>query len=120
MLTCATPVFVVVDLAASIAHYRDALGFEIGFDYGAPPYYAGVRRDGVELHLIAAAKTPRLPGHGGLCVFADDVDALHAELQGRGARIAAPPVNSAYGMRDFNVTDLDGNLLTFGAPLAET
>jgi predicted enzyme related to lactoylglutathione lyase len=114
MLTCATPIFAVADLAASMAYYRDALGFDICFDYGAPPYYSGLQRDGVELHLIAAAQTKRLPGHGAIYVFAEDADALHDELRGRGAKIVAPPVNSAYGMRDFNVTDLDGNQITFG------
>ena len=32
----------------------------------------------------------------------------------RGARVIKPPADYAYGMRDFDVTDLDGNRITFG------
>jgi hypothetical protein len=39
---------------------------------------------------------------------------VHAELAGRGANVIKPPQNYDYGMRDFDVVDLDGNHLTFG------
>jgi uncharacterized glyoxalase superfamily protein PhnB len=42
------------------------------------------------------------------------VDALHAELVGRGAKVVKPPQDYAYGMRDFDVLDLDGNEIVFG------
>jgi hypothetical protein len=32
----------------------------------------------------------------------------------RGAKVLKPPQDYAYGMRDFDVVDLDGNQLTFG------
>ena len=44
----------------------------------------------------------------------NDVDSVHAELVARGAKVIKPPQNYAYGMRDFDVIDLDGNYLTFG------
>jgi uncharacterized glyoxalase superfamily protein PhnB len=47
-------------------------------------------------------------------VFVRDVDAVYAELAARGARIVKPPQNYDYGMRDFDLIDLDGNQLTFG------
>ena len=53
-------------------------------------------------------------GNGGICVFVRDVDAVHAELTARGANIVKPPQNYDYGMRDFDVVDLDGNQLVFG------
>lgn len=49
-------------------------------------------------------------------MLVDDVDTLHDELGARGARIVKPPQDYAYGMRDFDVDDLDGNRLTFGMP----
>lgn len=52
----------------------------------APLSYACLCRDVVALHLLAAARTKRLPGQGGLCIFVRDVDQLYAELSGRGAR----------------------------------
>lgn len=114
MMVGAATVFVVRDIAASIAYYRDALGFDVTFEYGEPIYYACLCRDEVQLHLLAGSATPRLPGNGGLCVFVRDVDAVHAELAARGAQVVKPPADYAYGMRDFNVTDLDGNQITYG------
>ena len=107
-------VFVVSNMADSIAHYRDALGFAVTFEYGDPISYACLCRDEVALHLLSAQNTKRLPGHGGICIFVKDVDGVHAELVSRGANVIQAPQNYDYGMRDFDVVDLDGNQLTFG------
>ena len=56
----------------------------------------------------------QLPGNGGISVFVSDVEGVHAELAARGAKVLMPPDNCDYGMRDFDVVDLDGNRLTFG------
>jgi len=114
MMVGAATVFVVSDLPKSIKHYRDALGFKVTFEYGIPTSYACLCRDEVALHLLAARETKRLPGNGGICVFVNDVDKVHAELNTRGANVIKPPQNYDYGMRDFDVVDLDGNQLTFG------
>jgi len=107
-------VFVVSNMADSIAHYRDALGFAVTFEYGNPISYACLCRDEVALHLLSAQNTKRLPGHGGICIFVKDVDGVYAELVSRGANVIQAPQNYDYGMRDFDVADLDGNQLTFG------
>ena len=114
MLAGAATVFVVSDIAKSIAHYRQALGFAVTFEYGNPIFYACLCRDEVALHLLAAQQTKRLPGNGGICVFVRDVDHVHADLLSRGANVIKAPQDYAYGMRDFDVIDLDGNQLTFG------
>ncbi len=114
MMVGAATVFVVSDIARSIEHYGNALGFTVTFQYGNPAFYACLCRDEVALHLLAAHETKRLPGNGGICVFVKDVDAVHAELAARGARVIKPPQDYDYGMRDFDVVDLDGNHITFG------
>ncbi|HZP75257.1 MAG TPA: VOC family protein [Pseudolabrys sp.] len=114
MLVGDATVFTVRDIEKSAAHYRDALGFTMAFEYGEPTYYVCLCRDEVNLHLLSAAKTKRQPGESGMCIFVKDVDAVHAELVARGARVMMAPQDYAYGMRDFNVLDLDGNQLTFG------
>jgi uncharacterized glyoxalase superfamily protein PhnB len=114
MLVGAATVFVVRDMAKSVEHYRDALGFTVTFQYGQPTFYACLCRDEVSLHLLAAHETKRLAGNGGICVFVNDVDSVHADLVVRGAKVIKPPQNYDYGMRDFDVVDLDGNHLTFG------
>lgn len=110
----AATVFVVSDIARSVEHYCDRLGFTVTFQYGKPIFYACLRRDEVALHLLAAQETKRIPGNGGICVFVNDVDGVYAELTARGANVIKPPQNYDYGMRDFDVLDLDGNHLTFG------
>jgi hypothetical protein len=75
-----------------------------------------VCRGAVTIHLQAATHTERPAGASSLCVFVGDADALHRELTGRGARVLKAPASYPYGMRDFDVADLDGNVLVFGHP----
>ncbi|QOZ54477.1 VOC family protein [Bradyrhizobium sp. CCBAU 53338] len=114
MMVGAATVFVVSDIDASLAYYRDVLGFQVTFEYGAPLSYACLCRDEVALHLLAAMATKRLPGHGGLCIFVRDVDRLYDEVSARGARLINQPGDRDYGMRDFDAVDADGNQVTFG------
>ncbi len=114
MLTGAATVMSVTDIAASTAYYRDALGFDVTFEYGTPVFYVCLCRGDVALHLVSARQSGRTAGQGAVCIFTDDVDTLHADLAQRGAHIIKPPQDYAYGMRDFDVTDPDGNTVTFG------
>lgn len=114
MLNGAATVLVVAKMDASLAYYRDVLGFSVEFQWGMPTFYACLCRDEVSVHLLAANKTKRLPGEGAVCIFVNDVDAVHAEISTKGARVVKPPADYDYGMRDFDVLDLDGNQLIFG------
>ena len=107
-------VFVVSDVQKSVAYYRDVLGFDVEFLYGEPTFYAGVERGNVLIHLQAAHESKREPGQMAINVFVSDVDALYEELKGRGATLLSAPKDYAYGMRDFDAVDLDGNQLCFG------
>ena len=49
-----------------------------------------------------------------MSIFVDDVDALHADLVKRGAWVRKEPKDYDYGLRDFDVADLDGNMIFFG------
>jgi uncharacterized glyoxalase superfamily protein PhnB len=110
----AAPVFVVQDVLRSVEHYRDVLGFQTEFLYGEPTSYAGVERGNVLIHLQAARQSRKQPGQAAINVFVSDVDALYEELKARGARLMNAPKDYPYGMRDFNVLDLDGNEICFG------
>lgn len=90
------------------------LGVHTEFTYGEPTFYAGVKRDGVIIHLQAASETKRQPGHGAVHIFVTDVDTLYEELKSRDARTRHEPKDYPYGMRDFAINDLDGNQLCFG------
>jgi catechol 2,3-dioxygenase-like lactoylglutathione lyase family enzyme len=120
MMQASTTVLTVSDLQASLAYYRDKLGFDIAFQFGTPSFYAGLFSGKVRLHLIAADHAPRPPGHGAVAIDVDDVDALHTELVTRGAKILKAPANQAYGLRDFDVADLDGNMLFFAMEIPKS
>ena len=87
MMRASTTVFTVTNVAESAAYYRDKLGFDVAFQYGDPTSYIGLCSGEVTLQLISAAKAPRPPGHGAVSIFVNDVDALHAELVKRGAKV---------------------------------
>src|SRR5215471_1093398 len=69
MMHASTTVFTVKDVMASLAYFRDKLGFDVAFEYGNPTFYVGLCSGQVTLHLVAAAQTPRMPGHGAVSIF---------------------------------------------------
>jgi catechol 2,3-dioxygenase-like lactoylglutathione lyase family enzyme len=114
MMRDSTTVMTVKNVAESMAYYRDKLGFDVAFEYGKPTFYIGLCSGDVSLHLVEASRTPRQPGHGAVSIFVDDVDAVHADLVKRGAKVLKEPKDYDYGLRDFDVADLDGNMIFFG------
>jgi uncharacterized glyoxalase superfamily protein PhnB len=46
-------------------------------------------------------------------VYAEDIDATYKELRSLGANIVEPLEQKAWGLRQFTVGDLDGNLFHF-------
>lgn len=121
-LTGIAPLFLVDDLPAAIAYYRDKLGFELDFCYEA--FYASVSRDGFAIHLKAAPKTiadrAHRQQHEHLDAYIGVVGAasLHDELRSRGARITKPLDERPWSCRDFYVEDPDGYILCFSEPTA--
>jgi catechol 2,3-dioxygenase-like lactoylglutathione lyase family enzyme len=110
----AATIFAVRDMAAALAFYRNGLGFSVSFEWGNPTYYACLCRDDVDLHLIAASATQRSPDQGAICLFVADVDALHADWAGRGVALPQTLADRDYGMRDFMLSDPDGNEISAG------
>ena len=84
--------------------------------FGDPPTYAGVYRGSVLFHLQAESVADRTPGGSAVYVYVEDADRTHAELVERGARIESEPADWPYGLRDFNVRDLDDNRLVVASP----
>ncbi|MGE0423273.1 MAG: bleomycin resistance protein [Reyranellaceae bacterium] len=119
MMVGSAAVFTVRDIVASRDHFRDALGFDITFEWGEPLHYVCMCRDEVQLHLLSARGTRWQPGNSGLCIFVRDVDAVYEELKARGANVQKAPQTYDYGMRDFDVLDLDGNQITYGMGVNE-
>lgn len=121
-LTGIAPQFLVDDLEIAIAYYRDKLGFALDFVYES--FYAGVSRDGLVIHLKHASRIAgdrahrRQNEHLDAYVAVTGVDALHQELQTRGARIIKPLGERPWACVDFYVEDVDGYVLCFSESTA--
>ena len=112
----AAAVFQVTDLDGSLRFYKDVLGFSEDFRFGD---YAGIKLGDACLHLTKQGIYNRPIGGGTVYVFCDEVDGYFAEISGRGANTKSAPKNYDYGMRDFTMTDQDGNHLTFGCEVVK-
>jgi catechol 2,3-dioxygenase-like lactoylglutathione lyase family enzyme len=116
VLERAFPVLAVADLEAAVAYYTGSLGFAVSWRWGEPPVRAGLVRDAVELQLVRAGTPGAPPGPGMVYCHARGIDAYHAACVEGGADIAVPLGERAFGLRDFRVRDLDGNVLGIGEP----
>ena len=117
------PVLMSSHVEASVRFYL-GLGFSVTFqDNPVEPKYAGVMRDGVELHLQWHDPSQwAYPNDRPTYRFlVRDVEALYAELLESGAlsdRAAGgspwqSPGDTPWGTREFHVLDPDGNGLQF-------
>jgi catechol 2,3-dioxygenase-like lactoylglutathione lyase family enzyme len=116
------PSFIVKDLQASIAYYRERLGFQLDFqgpDDG--PFWAGVSRDGIGIMLKAVASDllpcPNHTRHEwappDAHIYSTDPDALFEEFSRRGASFVKTLSFVEEGLWGFAITDADGYVLVF-------
>jgi catechol 2,3-dioxygenase-like lactoylglutathione lyase family enzyme len=123
-LTGISPVLLVVDLDRAVAYYRDRLGFACTV-HGDPPDFATCVRDDATILLALAPNAERLVPHWRIVdkmwnayIRVDDVDALYAEVQERGAGIDYTIYDAPHGFREFGVQDPDGHDIAFGQRIA--
>ena len=103
------PELPVVDVERAQQHYRDALGFQIGWLYPGAEIGAVSRDRAV---IFFRKRTP--PFEPAIhWAFAEDIDAWYQELKLSGANIVDPLEKKPWGLRQFTVQDLDGNLFYF-------
>jgi uncharacterized glyoxalase superfamily protein PhnB len=96
--------------------YCKKLGFRQKFSYRvdemkADPCYMGLVRDEARLH-ISSFSGDGVSG-GVVRVEVEDVDAVHAELVGKGVGIDTGPIDQTWGTREMYVKDADGNSIRF-------
>ena len=117
----------VADIAAMVAFYRDALGFEIEWDGNGP--YAEFKHEGVRFSMYSRQALPRLLGRtpgfpGGLngtfelaidLPRAEDVDQEFARVVAAGGQPVYAPRDEPWGMRSSMIADPEGNLIEIGS-----
>jgi catechol 2,3-dioxygenase-like lactoylglutathione lyase family enzyme len=118
-------VLFVTDVAATVAFYRDVLGFNLDFDHGSPPVHARVSSGDpampgtARIHFELASAPPSEPRSCYLYIYVGRaLDDLFADYQGRDVEVVSAPRNRPWGLRQFEVRDCNGYVLTFVAELA--
>ena len=121
------PVFLVDDVVKTVEYYRDTLGFEVDFVYGEPPVYGSVSRDDAILNFTQSDPPGRRnsvanagTGNGvDAYIVVSDVDDVYEELEHHGARIVVQLESHEYGMREFQVEDLNGYKLALAEEIED-
>ena len=123
----AAPLFIVRNVPATLAFYRDKLGFDITFQGPEPnDIFFGIVQRGRAMIMFKAIDVEPAPnntkdvGHGvarwDAYVFVSDPDALAAEFASRNVEFFQPLVDTSDDLRGFEIKDADGYVLFFGRP----
>jgi uncharacterized glyoxalase superfamily protein PhnB len=109
------PSLTVNDLQASIAWYRDILGFIVAEEFKRDDQVMGVRLQAGTINFLLtqddfAKGRDRQKGAGlrFFCMTAQDIDQLAATVRERGGQLTQEPTDQPWGARDFAVVDPNG------------
>ena len=104
-----TPELPVADVERAQQYYRDTLGFTIGWLFPGADIGA-VSRDDVAIFFRRRSPPFEPAVHW---VYAPMIEAMYEELRASGARIIDPLETKPWGLQQFTVADLDGNIFYF-------
>jgi catechol 2,3-dioxygenase-like lactoylglutathione lyase family enzyme len=106
-------------MAASLAFYRDTLGFRVVI-HSEAHRFAMVSRDGARIGLQSGSDPEALAAtrtHIAACILVEDLDDCWSDIAPRVAELppdrVRPPFRQAYGVREFHLKDPDGFLMLF-------
>jgi len=122
MIRRIAPQFFTMNIPATLAYYKEKLGFDCVGAWQDPPVYAIVTRDQHAIHF-RCAEPPAANPHKyadellDAYLLIEDADALYAEYAGRSVEFTRGLGNMPWHSREFVVKDCDGRLLAFGANL---
>lgn len=103
-----------VDDAAD--YYRKYFGFSLDWGDEANDGIAGISKGQCRMFLTNAAFRQMYGNTGPVLIWLNlnskaEVDELHRQWSGNGARIISPPESKPWNLHEFTAADLDGNLL---------
>ncbi len=119
--------FIVRDVPAALAFYRDKFGFEIAFQGPSEEdIFFGIVRRGAAMIMMKSVGVDPVPNYTrdigcGIArwdayLHVPNPDALAAEFAARGVPFFRPLEDNDDNLRGFEVQDADGYLLYFGRP----
>jgi uncharacterized glyoxalase superfamily protein PhnB len=122
MIRQIVPVFFTTDIPATMAYYRDKLGFDWLGTWQNPPVYGMIARDGRAIHFRCAEPPTANPEKHeeeliDAYLYVEDADALYAEYAAKGVEFVRGLGNMPWHCREFVIKDCDGRLLVFGADI---
>ena len=112
----AMPALTVNDIQASIAWYRDVLGFMMAEEYHWEGKLMGARLQAGHVQILLgqddfAKGRDRQKGEGFRLYYittSQEVDQLAADIKARGGQLTQEPTDQPWGARDFALADPDG------------
>jgi len=123
------PFFIVKNVPAALAFYRDRLGFDITFQGPSEDdIFFGIVQRGAAMIIVKDIGVDPVPNYTrdikqGIArwdAYLDvpDPDALAAEFSSRNVEFSEPLKDTSDGLRGFELKDGDGYVLFFGRPSA--
>lgn len=114
--TRATPVLAATDYARARRFYTERLGFRVIEEGGDPPGFGIFARDGAYLFIDSFGEAPPTrPGDRWQAyLHVNEIDQLRAELIAAGVELAVELHETAYGMRELEFDDPEGNRICLG------
>ena len=124
-ITGIAPFFIVRNVPAALAFYRDRLGFEITFQGPEPEdIFFGIVQRGAAMIMFKDVGVDAVPNYTrdikqGIARWdaylnVPDPDALAAEFAARHVEFFVPLQDTGDGLRGFELKDADGYVLFFG------
>ena len=118
------PFFIVRNVSAALAFYRDRLGFTIEYQGPADDdiFFGIAGRGGASIMLknVGVDPLPNYKRHRDArwdaYLHVPDPDALAAEFSSRHVEFSKPLLDTHDGLRGFELDDADGYRLFFGRP----
>ena len=119
------PLFIVKNVPAALAFYRDRLGFDVTFQGPEPDdIFFGIVERGAAMIMFKSVGLPPVPNYTrdikqGIARWdaylnVPDPDALAAEFSSRNVAFFEPLQDTGDGLRGFEIQDADGYVLFFG------
>jgi catechol 2,3-dioxygenase-like lactoylglutathione lyase family enzyme len=121
------PLFIVNNVPATLAFYRDRLGFDITFQGPEPDdIFFGIVQRGAAMIMFKDVGVDPVPNYTrdvkkGIArwdayLHVPDPDALAAEFSSRNVEFSEPLKDTHDGLRGFELKDANGYVLYFGHP----
>lgn len=108
------PTLGVGDVTETAEWYQQKLGFDLRFFYGDPATHGAVRLGQATLHFYSGEPNP---DRHWIYLQVEDVDEVYEWICGNGVQTLDEPSDQPWQMREFNLRDLNGYHLRFGAAL---